>query len=135
MYSGQEGMVMVECECEDFQHAAGAVAYLNAKMSRGTRTVNIFALDDLPMCKHAWAALEQSDVTEEQELIRRDNRIKAREGYVIKAVHWGESRCYHRDICIEDIRRMRVDGWVFTVTSSAKTDVLLVTNDHPLNWL
>jgi hypothetical protein len=139
MYSGPEGTVedgtvMADCECEGFRLAAGAVGYINARMRGDTDRLDVFILDDLPLCQHIWAALGQHDIRKEQELIRFNNWVKAREGYVIKAVGVHESR-YYLSISVEDIRRMRVEGWVFTVTSSAELDSLSVLNDHPLNWL
>ena len=143
MYSGQDGMVpdgmvIAECKCKDFGSAAYAVSYANAKMRRGTRGIDSFILDDLAMCKHTWAVLGQNAVPKGQEVICNNSVVRAQKGYVIKAFKGLELRCYFGSVYIEEIRRMRINEWVFSVTSSndkMNTKPWMMTNKHPLNWL
>ena len=52
----RDRLVMVDCECEGFQFAAGVVEYANAKMIDDP-SKRVWVLDGLPMCEHVWAVL------------------------------------------------------------------------------
>jgi len=54
----RDRLVMADCECEDFQSAAGVVEYANAKMIDDP-SKRVWVVDGLPMCEHVWAVLTE----------------------------------------------------------------------------